>query len=195
MTHQRNRTRADGFILAGGDSARFGRDKAVALYDGEALIDRCLGRLQEIGVSQTIVTPERSRYSDREAAILAKERKGLGPVEGLRVALEKCRQPWALVLAVDMPRVDQSMLSALLRLADDEDRAICFLDSSGRRHPFPGLYKTTLGPLVTRMSEASSMQKLLNHAGARALRVEQIPEIADLDARLMNVNRPEDLSD
>ena len=194
MTQQTIGIRADGFILAGGDSTRFGRDKATALYEGEALIDRCLGRLREVGVSQSIVTPDRTRYSDREVCILAEEREGLGPVEGLRVALETCRRPWALVLAVDMPRVDHAMLSALMSQADEEDHALCFLDSDGRRHPFPGIYRTTLAPLVARMSDAGSMQRLLNHVGARTLRREQIPEIADLDRSLMNVNRPEDLA-
>jgi molybdopterin-guanine dinucleotide biosynthesis protein A len=186
--------RTEGFILAGGGSVRFGKDKALALYECRPLLDWSLEALHGVGAVPCIVTPQGADYRARPAAILSEEQEGLGPVEGVRVALERCRSRWAILLAVDMPRVDGRLLRALLSRAREADRAICLVDSAGRRHPFPGLYRPELAGLALLLRESGSMQRLLDQAPVRTLSAEDLPEIPDLDARLLNVNQPEDLA-
>ena len=152
-----------------------------------------LHALDQVGLSATVVAPEVEEYRSLASRFLTSERPGLGPVEGVRVALETCQTPWALVLSVDMPWVDERLLRSLLDVERSRERVVCFVDSSGRRHPFPGLYRRTILPLIEEQGPGESMQRLLDAASPRLLGSAELADTVDLDSALRNANRPKDL--
>lgn len=180
----------EGFVLVGGTSSRFGRDKARVLYRGRTLLDHALEAIRSLGLPVAIVGPQAERYRVRADRFVTDERPGFGPAEGLRAALEACAAPWALVLSVDMPLVDGATLRALCAATEAGDRAACFVDPSGLRHPFPGLYRSDLRAAFAGDYPPGSLQRLLDSCAARVL---DAAEHAGSFAFLMNVNRPEDL--
>ncbi len=78
-------TRILGALLAGGQSRRFGSDKALAMLDGQTLIDRVFGQLR-MQVNAVVICGREGPYgiSDRPGS-------GLGPLGGLNAALHHAR--------------------------------------------------------------------------------------------------------
>jgi molybdopterin-guanine dinucleotide biosynthesis protein A len=188
----------EGFVLAGGASTRYGSDKALARREGRPLVVHALSALRDLGVTPRLVTRDPLPHQEWGRAFVLGERPGLGPAEGLRAALEAMSAPWALVLAVDMPGVDRTLLCVLLgALADSRNpvaaRAFFFLDASGRRHPFPGLYHREALDTLDRLSAGASLQELLEALPHRAIGPGEVGPRWDLDRALRNVNRPQDL--
>jgi molybdopterin-guanine dinucleotide biosynthesis protein A len=184
----------EGFILAGGTSSRFGRDKALARAGSRTLLERARGALGGLGLTPRIVCRDATAYAGEGFAFVVAERPDLGPVEGLRAALAACAAPWALVLAVDMPEVDARLLRILLaargEVAAGAPRAVCFA-AEGRRHPLPGVYHASVRDEIERRAPRS-LQDLLDGLPARVLD-EPAAGVVDLARRLRNVNRVEDL--
>lgn len=183
----------EAFILAGGRSRRFGSDKALAVWRGRSLLAWALHALDQVGLPATVVAPEVEEYRSLASRFLTSERPGLGPIEGVRVALETCQMPWALMLSVDMPWADGRVLRPLLEADRSNERVVCFADSSGRRHPFPGLYHRSILPLIEEHGPGGSMQRLLDAASPLLLGPAELTDGVDLDSALRNANRPEDL--
>jgi molybdenum cofactor guanylyltransferase len=208
-----------GFVLAGGGSRRFGSDKAMAIFRDRRLVSYPLGALRSVGLSPTIVAPHAESYREWCRDALTDERPGLGPLGGVWAVLQASRREWALILSVDMPCVEEAHLLPLLsRIARSPDlQAICYADSDGRRHPFPGAYNRSLLGLIEDLVDGCrpiaagsredhgstesrsstrggrSMQWLLDRARTALLGSGDLGAEIDLSAALRNVNRPEDL--
>jgi molybdopterin-guanine dinucleotide biosynthesis protein A len=195
LPSRRSVHRIEGFVLAGGQSSRFGSDKALALLHTRTLLSHALAALRGLDLDPWIVTPQAAAYARYRARFVSNERPGRGPVEGVRVALHACPASWALILSVDMPGVTAAGLRPLLEFASREppSRAFCYRDRSDRRHPFPGLYHRRLLEWLDRAHPAGSMQELLDRAEVVTLGPEDIPQHIDMQRVLRNVNRPADL--
>ncbi len=184
-----------GFVLAGGRSARFGADKALAALDGRPLLVHALDALAGVGLTGSVVAPRPDAYRGLAQGFVASEEPDRGPTEGLRAALAACPRRWALVLAADMPGVTPALLRALAGAAavlpQPGPRAVCAV--LGRRHPLPGLYATSLLADWDRILPGAALQAVLDLAGAVLLGPADVPGL-DLAAALRNVNRPEDLA-
>lgn len=120
----------------------------------------------------------------------------MGPLEGLRVALKSCSQPFALLLSADMPRIRAHHLYPFLAMIEElaptgsgaPNMAAVFTSADGIRHPFPGLYPRSALPVIESLSPGSSLQSLLDRIPLREL--EPNPEIL---SALRGVNTPADL--
>jgi len=177
-----------GFVLAGGASSRFGSDKARARYRGRTLVDRALTTLEEVAGPVRVVAREPWRVpADGPAGVhgmVVGERPGMGPVEGLRVALRACPSDWALVAGVDMPGLSAAALRSLLDGRADDVDVVCFAEASGRRHPVPGCYRRSLVE-SGRLDAGGSLQAVLDSARVRVFAPPDPLTVA-------NVNRPAD---
>ncbi len=195
----------EGFVLAGGQSSRFGSDKALAIRHGRSLLSHALKAIRGLGLDAWIVTPHAAAYGRYHARFVTDERPGRGPVEGVRVALHACTSPWALILSVDMPGVTAVSLRSLLEFAmrcegsgrrsvgkGSAPLASCFRDRLDRRHPFPGIYHRRLLDVLNCGKPVGSMQELLARAGAVTLGSTDIQQHIDIQQVLRNVNHPLD---
>ena len=117
-----------GILLAGGRSARMGRDKALLPYRGRTLIEHMAALLQASGARRVLVSgPLRTGY-----ASVPDRRPGLGPLGGIQAvaaALAGCAQ--LLIVPVDMPALSAATLTALL--ADCDAAPACHYAD----HPLP----------------------------------------------------------
>lgn len=103
-------TRIIGAVLAGGQSRRFGSDKALALWRGKSLLDWAIDALRP-HVETVILCGRAGGLSDRPSG-------GLGPLAGLNAALHHGRglgYDAVLSLACDTPLVDAALLATLSR--------------------------------------------------------------------------------
>lgn len=195
------------YILAGGKSSRFGSDKARALLEGEALIARLAHQIAPIAAGVTVIADAPDRYADLGLRTIADRRPGLGPLAGLEAALldlidlpaprrKGYEGPspegpfsWLAMLTCDMTAASPEWIGQLHEAATGGAKVICFCDSAGRRHPFPGLYHIDLLAQVQQRLDESALAVQVFIDGVDHV---AIPAPADWP-NVAQVNTPEDL--
>ncbi|MCJ1960964.1 molybdenum cofactor guanylyltransferase [Novosphingobium mangrovi (ex Hu et al. 2023)] len=165
-----------GVVLAGGQSRRFGTDKALARFAGESLLERAVAQLQAWCDEVVVVGRE-----DAPVAVLPDwPRAGMGPLAGLAGALRHAQeQAFASVLSapVDCPLLPEDLLARL-------SPAPAFLLDQPVIGHWPVAAFAAADAIL--MGEGRrSMRRLAESIGARAVACE---------GTLANVNTPEDLA-
>lgn len=98
-----------GVILVGGQSSRMGRDKALIEVDGVRMLDRTIELLRP-HCREVLVIGDPAKYASAHATVIADDRPGLGPLGGLVTALRSARYVRLLVLACDLPNINDRLL-------------------------------------------------------------------------------------
>jgi molybdopterin-guanine dinucleotide biosynthesis protein A len=94
-----------GAVLAGGESRRLGRDKALMPLSGKALILHPFAVLQETMSDVVAVSVPGRSYGDLGITVIDDLFAGLGPLAGIHAALEWARPRPVFVVACDLPFV------------------------------------------------------------------------------------------
>jgi len=183
---------ATGLLLAGGQSRRFGRDKARHAIDGQSMIRRVYQTLATV-VPRVLVSvrDDEGHYDDLLPASPPYVRDVVpdaGPLAGLAAGARSADVPWLLVLACDLPAVTPSVLHTLLNARTSGLDAVVARTPDEQAHPHCAAYRRApVRPLVESMLEADrrSMHGLLAELDVRYVDAPKPP--------LRNVNRPEDL--
>ena len=109
----------DAVILAGGKSSRMGRDKALLEIGGQSLLARQIALVREVGAGEVFISGRKDvDYSAFWCRVLVDEFSDAGPLAGIARALEASTSPLLLVLAVDMPAMNATMLKRLIASCD-----------------------------------------------------------------------------
>ncbi len=196
---------AAGFVLAGGQSSRMGRDKALIQLAGQPLVLRALDILRELGLPASIAG---ARPSLAAFAPMVED-AGQGPLGGVCAALATCAARRAVFLPVDQPMLPSSALAYLLYHAELIGSAITIFKVNGVLQTFPAVVDRAVLPgLESRFRDGhggclAAFQMAAAGLGRplRALPVEllvQAGQVADddyLPAALwfLNMNAPSDL--
>lgn len=105
-----------GLVLAGGQSRRMGSDKALLQRDGRSQLAHTVALLSRYTTGTYVSTrktqqnePERARYPQ-----IVDRYDDLGPVAGILSAMQTDPQAAWLVLAVDLPNIDDDTLRFLV---------------------------------------------------------------------------------
>ena len=184
-----------GFVLAGGQSRRMGRDKALLQIDpgGPTLLEHAAKTVLEAVGNVTIVgAPERYGHLGwRAVADLASGvgRTGLGPMGGLETILKVSKTDWNLVVACDMPGLTAELLRGLIDSLKGEDcDCVVSQDSSGGLHPLCAVYHRRCLPAVERLisDKCFTLHRLIDNLRAKHWLVSD-------NLLLQNVNSPSDL--
>jgi molybdopterin-guanine dinucleotide biosynthesis protein A len=117
-------TDVTGVVLAGGQSRRMGRDKALLELSGETLLARAVRLLSAVTTELLVVGRQALDGSPSSVRIVPDEQPGLGPLGGIATALRTMRTQHALVVACDMPLLQPALLRLLLSLAAQADAIV-----------------------------------------------------------------------
>ncbi len=101
-----------GVVLVGGQSSRMGRDKALIEVDGVRMLDRAVELLRP-HAREVLVIGDPLKYAKEHAVTIADETPGMGPLGGLVTALKRARYVRLLVIACDLPRINDRLLTKL----------------------------------------------------------------------------------
>ena len=159
-------------ITAGGQSRRFGRDKALYAVQGVPLLHRVAASLEE-NAPKLLIAPA-GRYALTGWTTHPDLRPGEGPLAGLETALSVLAgapapaPQWLAFAAVDMPNLSVRYWRLLTgQIVGDSARpavrAVLGLDARQRAQPLAGLYHVSLLPQVTALLDTGErrMQALL----------------------------------
>jgi len=150
-------------VLAGGQSSRMGRDKALIEIQGSPLIRQVCRVAQSCASQVYVVTPWPERYQEvlqetpgielvREVP-LAGETKPHGPLVGFAQGLALVQTEWVLLLACDLPRLSTEVLQAwvgqLVERTNDTVSIALLPHSPKGWEPLCGFYRRQCLPLLT----------------------------------------------
>jgi molybdopterin-guanine dinucleotide biosynthesis protein A len=112
---------AQAYVLAGGGSTRFGRDKALVEIDGIPMLLRMRALLGEVSQAVTVIAPP-LRYAALGVTAVSDRWEGQGPLAGIITALLSTNESgsgaeWNLIVGCDMPFLTRDWLSYLAERA------------------------------------------------------------------------------
>lgn len=180
-------------ILAGGEGARLGGEKAGLLLGGERLIDRALRRLAWLSEDRWVALRRGQALAVQGARLVEDLPPYEGPLAGIAAALKSARSEWVFVLACDMPFVQRPVVEALLALAEGCQAVVPRLRVG--LEPLHALYHTScLGALCRALERGERrLSAFLGDLTVRYLEEEALQGIAGAHRSFFNINTPQDL--
>ncbi len=182
---QNNISQFEGFILAGGQSRRMGRDKSQLLLNNRTFTEKISDTLLQITDSILVMRADRDIYPN------------WGALGGLHAALATCKREWAIVVACDLPFVTAQLLNYLTSLRDHHD-AIVPLQPDDRPQPLCALYR--IEPCLPRATELIETghrrpRDLLQLVNTRWVPFTELRNLDQAEKFFVNINTPEDYDD
>ena len=180
------------YILAGGDSKRFGENKALFEFEGQTLIERMLKLIRPLVSSVNIITKNNSGYQHLDVNILVDDHAIQPPLAGILRGLEDT-DDWGLFLACDLPNMNSDIISRLLNSINDSYenkgiKAVVAVTSDEELQPLVACYhKSGIKSLKVSMKKNQSMKKWLSELNLKRLNFKE-------EEPFLNINRKEDLS-
>lgn len=105
-----------GLVLAGGQSRRMGRDKALLLRDGKSQLAHMVGLLSA-AVDRVYVSARQDQTEDAERSrfeLIVDVFDDMGPIAGVLSAMQQYPEVDWVVVACDLPNIDAATLAYLL---------------------------------------------------------------------------------
>lgn len=134
--------RVSGFVVAGGQSTRMRRDKALLPLQGVPLIAHALDRLRGLGLSARICgsRPDLAQFAE----VIPDHFSQCGPLAGIEAALAVSDTEFNLCLAVDLPLLPPGFLRWMLERADATHAVATIPVAGDRPQPLCAIYSRRL---------------------------------------------------
>jgi len=182
-----------GGILAGGQSRRYGRNKALEVYQGARLIDRGVHALRSFCDPVLLVANDISLYYDVKATLVRDVLSQQGPVGGIHTALLFSPNDWVFVRAGDMPFLKQELADMMLGLKEGVD-AVVPICSNGYEPLCAMYHRRCLAPIATILDgKDRKIVSFYRKIRIRYLAEEEWRTVDPEGLSFKNINTPDDL--
>ncbi len=180
-----------GAILAGGRSVRFGRDKALEVWQGIPLLEHAARGLEEFS-ERFVVGGDLERYGFLGLPVYSDLEPQQGSLYGLSRALELARFARIAVTACDMPNLTKQYWEFMANLEPAD--VIIPENSDGLFEPLAAIYRKNLLKHVNTALEVGNL-KMMDWFSDLEVRVVKWSELEPhFKANLfLNANTPNDL--
>ena len=173
-------------ITAGGQSRRFGSDKAQAIWEGRTLLEHVAASFPPTR-SRLLLAPP-GKYTLPHWQEVSDLRPGAGPLAGLETALAQAPAGWVAFAGVDNPKLTPAYWERLFAARRVGALSVQALHPERGPQPLGALYHTDLLPHVAGLLGAG--ERRLRHAVAG----QQVALVGGLGAEwFWNVNTRGDL--
>ncbi|MBI2829893.1 MAG: molybdenum cofactor guanylyltransferase [Chloroflexi bacterium] len=196
MKEKKNTPAVSCIILAGGKSVRLGRDKRTEILGGQSLMERVITRLSSLSEEFILVTaPEQSTVISSKVSfkVVQDILPGKGPLGGIYTGLLASGNTYNLVVACDMPFLNQPLLSYMLGLAPGVEVVVPRI---GDYHePLHAVYSKDCMPVIKDLLERNdlSILKLFEQVRVRYVEVDEIDRFDPEHLSFFNINTKSDL--
>ncbi len=179
MTGEKNKSMTAGYVLAGGGSTRFGRDKALVQIGGKPMLARMIELLRSARLDVKVIAG-RGRYSGFETETVEDQWPGEGPLGGIITALEdsnksSARPEWNLILSCDMPFLTPEWIQYIATRAANSEAQVVLAHSAHGPEPLCACWRTDAAASL-RAAFETGVRKVT--AGVALLRSEVLDESA-----------------
>jgi FdhD protein len=181
-----------GVILAGGESSRMGRNKALLEVNGERMIETAYRRMAELFDEVLLITNTPEIYDFIPCRKIADIYPGMGPLGGIHAALTNSVAARAFITACDMPSLNSQLIRELCSIQGGVD--VVIPETSGGLEPLHAVYAKSCLPKMEMMLQAGE-RRILSFFDLAQVRLVPRGRIAALDpdyASFRNINTQED---
>jgi molybdopterin-guanine dinucleotide biosynthesis protein A len=179
-------------LLAGGESHRMGRDKAMLMVNGQPFWTRQIGLLRQLSPRELMVSARTAPdWLEEDIRFVADPVPARGPLGGIAAALAAMTSTHLLALAIDMPSMEVGHLEALWNRATPGCGVLPWLGDHAE--PLAAVYPAEALPFATRMLTGDEFSmRVFTETLLSAGRMKR-HTIGALDAKLYaNCNSPAD---
>lgn len=184
-----------GAVMAGGKSVRFGRNKALEVFDGMRFIERAIQSVRPFCGQVMVVANELGPYADLGVELVRDVFPHQGPLGGIYTALLFCRSDWVLVKATDMPFLVPGMAALLAEAREGFDAVVP--KTGDFYEPLLALYSRRCLSAIARQLESEDRQIIgfYRKIKVRSIEEAQWRTIDPEGVSFRNVNTLEDLAE
>ena len=181
-----------GLVLAGGKSRRMGTDKAALLSRGETQLG-CAVHLLKSSLKKVYVSTNVAQSDDpvrRDFELIVDRYEDMGPLAGMLSAMDIFpTQSW-LVLACDLPNLDEKTIECLLQNWSEVHPVTAFESVvDGMPEPLCAIYRPAARPIIDIfVAQGIKCPRKILLNSPTCLLTQPNP------GALHNINRPEDLA-
>lgn len=182
-----------GFLLAGGKSSRMGADKAFLEFRGRTLLERGLAVIGHVCPSVAIVG-DPAQFSHYRS-VVEDIYSGSGPLAGIHAALLHSSAELNLMLAVDLPFVDEELVSYLFSAAE-QDAAVVTVPRTGKGlQPLCAVYRREFARVADLSLRAGKykIDAVFSGLAIRTIEEGELEKAGFSEGNFLNVNTREDL--
>jgi len=190
-------TKINAVLLAGGESSRFGSDKALLYFAGMTLIEYIHNNLQE-NFSRVIVVGSKDKYSFlKEAEIREDIYQNRGPLAGIYTGLYYSESSYNFICGCDMPFLDKDYFDLLKKeKAEELSAEIIVPRFKGYLEPLAAIYKRSLLAKIKKeiLADNLKIKSFYQNSSRRIIKEEILKKdlTVDLERLFFNLNYPED---
>ncbi len=194
----------EGYVLIGGKSSRFGRDKALLELGGVTLAEKAASTISMALSPKQIFLA--AAHEDQFAAkdlpenlpVIFDYYKDRGAFGGLHAALSSAGSEWIFVLACDYPRVSAGLLKYLAGLIDMSVDAIVPVQPDGRVQPLCAFYRAepclkVVEEMLGAGGKLPPLRSVFENVRTRFVRFDKLKRLPDAENFFLNLNSPADL--
>ncbi len=181
-----------GLVLAGGKSRRMGSDKALLTRDGKTQLARTVSLLER-HVECVFVSTRSEQAADQERqkfSQIVDRYDDMGPIAGVLSAMDEHPDVAWLVVACDLPNIDDATISGLIDRHSGEHPFTAYTSSyDGLPEPLCAIYGIGARQIVDSFvaEEINCPRKMLIRSDTELI-AQPNPQALD------NINTPEDLA-
>jgi molybdopterin-guanine dinucleotide biosynthesis protein A len=182
-----------GVVLVGGKSRRYGRNKALELFQGERLIDRQVRTVGSLFSEVLVITNEPEFYLHLDVTIVRDVIPGQGPLGGIYTGLIFAQGKSVFVTACDMPFVQPAVVRRMVQLAKNYD--VIVPEKIEGLEPLHAIYSSRCLPHIEQMLDHGTLQVINFFPAVKVYRLSS-EEIGQLDPQglsFVNINTPDDM--
>jgi molybdopterin-guanine dinucleotide biosynthesis protein A len=184
-------------ILAGGKSTRFGHDKVSERIGNTSLLEQVISHVDPISKDIIIVTTK-----GRAFAQLANHPKietindilpGRGSLGGIYTGLVKSESFYNLVVAADMPFLNEDLLRYMIEVADGYDFILPRIDNM--YEPLHAIYsRNCISPVKSILEQGKKVIiELFDYVKVRFVEAKEIDRFDPKHISFFNINTREDM--
>jgi molybdopterin-guanine dinucleotide biosynthesis protein A len=183
------------FVLAGGHSRRMGADKAFVEFDGYTLLDRML-TLARAASSDVHILGSKEKFA-AYGDVVEDQFPDHGPLGGIHAALRASTAELNVILAIDMPFLEERFLKYLLQQAEQSDVLVTVPRGEGVWQPLCAVYRKPFAALAEEALQVdkNKIDPLFRNIQLRIIEEAELTQQGFSPAMFRNVNTPEELQE
>jgi molybdopterin-guanine dinucleotide biosynthesis protein A len=184
-------------ILAGGKSLRLGYDKVLEKVGNRSLLEQVISRIDSLSRKIIIVTAEERTFpklaSHSKLKIVPDIFPGKGSLGGIYTGLVTSDSFYNLVIAVDMPFLNQPLLRYMIEVSDGFDFVLPRVNNLFE--PLHAVYsKNCIAPIEFILKQGRKVIiELFNFVKVRYVEADEVERFDPQHLSFFNINTEEDL--
>ena len=186
-------------ILAGGESRRFGEDKAFIAFSGTSLIEHIINQLKPYFPEIIISAKETEKFRHLNLPVCADKLPKAGPLGGIHAGLQTSKSPYLFVTACDMPYPSPGIIDYLKKYVQQcspgsrPDAVVLCRD--GFIEPLHGMYSKNSVQAMERFVKSgnSGIFSFLQTTEIKTVESSLINRLCPDRSLYLNINKKEDL--